>query len=297
MSSVTATAKEADFSSVRDYIALFKPRVISLVVFTGAIGLFLAPGNIHPLLAITAIISIALGSGAAGAINMWYESDLDAKMKRTKNRPIPSGRVSPQNALEFGSVFAFASVFIMGVAVNFFAAGLLLAAILFYVFIYTFWLKRRTPQNIVIGGVPGAMPPLIGWAAVTGSVSIEPIILFAIIFMWTPPHFWALSLYRSDDYENAGIPMLPVVSGIAETKKQILIYTILLITLTSAPYLIDMSGFIYLVGASVLGAYFLFHAVKVFFSKSDKTALSMFKYSILYLFLLFSLFVADKVFG
>lgn len=282
-------------TEISDYIALLKPRVMSLVVFTGFAGLFLAPGNIHPLIASIAIFCIALGSGAAGAINMWYESDIDAKMERTKNRPIPSGRVLPENAFDFAAVCAFASIFIMAVAVNYTAASLLLLAILFYVFVYTIWLKRITPQNIVIGGAAGAFPPVIGWTAVTGSIDIEPLIMFAIIFMWTPPHFWALSLYKSADYRKAGIPMLPVVSGKGETRKHMLIYTVFLLPVTIAPYFIGESNIIYLAGASFLGIYFLYHAVAVFISKTEKSARRMFRFSIVYLFLLFMLMIVDKV--
>ncbi len=312
----TATANIASYQSVagvRDYISLLKPRVMSLVVFTGFVGLYLAPGAINPLIAAVAVFCIALGSGAAGAINMWYERDIDAIMQRTQSRAIPTGRILPENALDFALVCAFASVFIMSVAVNFLAGALLLAAILYYVFVYTTWLKRRTPQNIVIGGAAGAFPPMIGWAAVTGGLSIEPLILFAIIFMWTPPHFWALSLYRSDDYAKAGIPMLPVTSGIAETVKQMLIYTILLVPLTLMPYFMNMSGVVYLVGACLLGAGFLSHAITVRKSsefgirssesqedsaaKLESAARKMFGFSILYLFGIFLLLVIDRAIG
>ncbi len=211
-----------------DFLALLKPRVTSLVVVTGLVGVMMAPGAIHPLIALVAVLCIAIGSGAAGAINMWYDRDIDAIMERTRGRPIPTGRIAPGDALGFGVVLAIGSVAMMGLAVNVVAAGLLAAAILFYVFVYTMWLKRRTPQNIVIGGAAGAFPPMIGWAAVTGTVSVESALLFALIFFWTPPHFWALALYRRGDYEKAGIPMLPVVAGKTETKKQMIAYTILL---------------------------------------------------------------------
>ncbi|MDP1964063.1 MAG: heme o synthase, partial [Reyranella sp.] len=211
---------------VRDYVDLLKPRVMSLVVFTGLVGVLIAPAHLHPFTAALAVLAIALGSGAAGAINMWYERDLDALMARTRNRPLPAGRVAPDDALGLGVLLSIFSVLLMAVATNFVAAALLAAAILFYVFVYTIWLKRRTPQNIVIGGAAGAFPPMIGWAAVTGDVSAVSIALFLLIFLWTPPHFWALALYRCDDYRRAGVPMLPVVAGARETKRQMLIYTV-----------------------------------------------------------------------
>ncbi|MGH6618226.1 MAG: heme o synthase, partial [Alphaproteobacteria bacterium] len=226
------TASAADevtpFGELGDYIALMKPRVMSLVVFTGLAGMLVAPGHLHWLLASVAVLCIAVGAGASGAINMWYDRDIDAVMERTRRRPLPLGRIAPEEALTFGVVLASGSVFLMGVAVNWTAAALLALTVLFYVFVYTIWLKRRTPQNIVIGGAAGAFPPMIGWAAVTGDVSLESFTLFALIFMWTPPHFWALSLYRCGDYAAAGVPMLPVVAGKTETKRQMLIYTILL---------------------------------------------------------------------
>lgn len=296
MQTHTATQSQEDESQVRDYVALLKPRVMSLVVFTGMAGIFLAPGHIHPLIAAIAVMCIALGSGAAGAINMWYERDVDALMKRTQNRPIPAGRVAAQGALEFATVMACASVFIMAVGVNFVAAALLAVAILFYVFIYTVWLKRRTPQNIVIGGAAGAFPPMIGWAAVTGSVSLESLILFAIIFVWTPPHFWALALYKSDDYAKAGIPMLPVIKGSDETRRQIVLYTLLLVAVSFAPLVIGMSGVVYAIGAGLLGIEFLRLACKLYRSYSEPLARKTFYFSISYLFLLFVLLMVDKVF-
>jgi protoheme IX farnesyltransferase len=284
-------------ASVRDFVELLKPGVMSLVVFTGFVGMALAPGNIHPFIGAVAIFCIALGSGASGAINMWYERELDAKMKRTKNRPLPAGRMLPSTAIEYAVMMAFSSVFIMAVAVNFVAAALLLAAILFYVFIYTMWLKPRTPQNIVIGGAAGAFPPMIGWAAVTCDISLSPLVLFAIIFMWTPPHFWALALYRCQDYAKAGIPMLPVVAGEAETKKQILIYTLLLAPLSLAPSLLGFSGIIYLVGAATFSGIFIWHSVRLFVSGGEREAMQAFGYSIVYLFVLFSLLLVDKIFS
>ncbi len=288
-------APVVESGEIRDYISLLKPRVMSLVVFTGLVGLFLAPNVLHPLFAIIAIFCIALGSGSAGAINMWYERDIDALMERTKNRAIPSGRLSPESAFDFAIVMSFSSVFLMLLFVNIVAALLLLIAILYYVFIYTIWLKKRTPQNIVIGGASGAFPPLIGWAAVTGGISIEPIILFAIIFIWTPPHFWSLSLYRCKDYEKAGIPMLPVVSGTDETKRQILIYTIFLLPVVASPFFIGMSGLVYLIGSSLLSLLFLMHAIKVFRNPVEANARKMFKFSIFYLFAVFSLLVIDRL--
>ena len=215
-------------AGVADFFALLKPRVMSLVVFTGFAGMLAAPGHLHPLLSAIAILCIAVGAGAAGAINMWYDADIDALMSRTAERPIPAGRMEQSEALAFGVVLAVGSVLTMALAINFVAAALLALTILFYVFVYTVWLKRRTPQNIVIGGAAGAFPPMVGWAAVTGDVTLASISLFAIIFMWTPPHFWALSLFRAGEYARAGIPMLPVVAGVRETKRQILIYTAIL---------------------------------------------------------------------
>ena len=229
-------------SEVRDYVLLLKPRVMSLVVFTAFAGLVVAPGHLHPLLATVAILCIAVGAGASGAINMWYERDIDAGMARTRNRPLPRGRIAPGDALGFGVVLAVVSVVMMGLAVNHVAAGLLALTICFYVFVYTMWLKRRTPQNIVIGGASGAFPPMIGWAAVTGQVSVESLLLFAIIFLWTPPHFWSLSLFRAGDYGKVGIPMLPVVAGKRETKRQMLLYSFVLVPVTLGPWLIGMSG-------------------------------------------------------
>jgi len=291
----SAVIAEPQETTVRDYFALLKPRVMSLVIFSGLAGLLLAPGHIHPVLGFVAILAIALGSGASGAINMWYDRDIDAIMKRTRNRPIPGGRMSPEDALDFGVTIAVFSIFLMAVAVNLVAAGLLLSAILFYVFVYTMWLKRSTPQNIVIGGAAGAFPPMIGWAAVTGNISLESFILFAIIFMWTPPHFWALSLYKSEDYQRAGVPMHPVVHGHQSTKKQMLIYTLLLFPVTLMPVILHQAGMIYMIAATILGTYFIYHAVIVYNDPLHKKAPAMFKYSILYLFLIFTFLVIDKV--
>jgi protoheme IX farnesyltransferase len=281
----------------RDYVALLKPRVMSLVVFTGFAGLVVAPGDLHWLLGAVAVLCIAVGAGAAGAINMWYDRDIDAVMERTRGRPIPGGRIAPEEALTFGVVLAFASVFLMALAVNFAAAGLLALSILFYVFVYTMWLKRRTPQNIVIGGAAGAFPPMIGWAAVTGNVGIEGLLLFLLIFLWTPPHFWALALYRCGDYAAAGVPMLPVVAGARETRRQILIYTLLLVPVSAMPVLIGFVGWIYGITAAVLGAVFIAAAISVWFDETDRSAKRMFGFSILYLFVLFASLIVDAAMG
>lgn len=278
---------------MRDYIALLKPRVMSLVVFSGAVGLLVAPGEIHPFLGAVAVLCIAIASGAAGAINMWYDRDIDAIMTRTRLRPIPLGKIPAAEALSFGVILASFSVALMALAVNWTTALLLAAAVLFYVFIYTAWLKRRTPQNIVIGGAAGAFPPMIGWAAVTGSVSLESAVLFALIFFWTPPHFWALALYRAGDYEKAGVPMLPVVAGARATKKQIIAYSVLLLPLALAPWALGMTGAIYGVAAIVLGSLFLLGAIAVWFDESDKAPRRLFGYSILYLFALFAVMAFD----
>ncbi len=278
---------------VRDFVALLKPRVMTLVVFSGAAGLLAAPGEIHPLLGAVAILCIAIGAGAAGAINMWYDRDIDAIMARTRGRPIPLGRVPAAEALSFGVILALFSVALMALAVNWVAAALLAGATLFYVFIYTIWLKRRTPQNIVIGGAAGAFPPMIGWACVTGDVGIESILLFAVIFLWTPPHFWALALYRQGDYAKAGVPMLPVVAGVRETKKQIIIYSALLLPLAVAPWPLGIAGPIYGAAAVVLGLLFLAGSVAVWFDETDKSARRLFGFSILYLFALFGVLALD----
>src|SRR6185369_6487756 len=238
----TVTNLSADFATtaegarVADFLQLLKPRVMSLVVFSGIAGMVAAPGHIHPLLAAVAVLCIAVGAGASGAINMWYDRDIDAIMSRTRGRPIPMGRIDPSEAAGFGAVLAIGSVGLMALAVNLLAAGLPAVAILFYVFVYTIWLKSRTPQNIVIGGAAGAFPPMIGWAAVTGHITLAPIMLFLLIFMWTPPHFWALALFRTGDYAKAGVPMLPVVAGARATKIQMLIYTLILFPIALAPW-------------------------------------------------------------
>jgi heme o synthase len=283
--------------AVRDYIALLKPRVMSLVVFTGFVGLYLAPGHLHPVLAVIAVLCIAVAAGAAGAINMWYDRDIDALMRRTRSRPLPAGRMAPGDALGFGCTLAGGSVLVMGLGLNWSAAALLALTIAFYVFVYTVWLKRRTPQNIVIGGAAGAFPPIVGWAAVTGDVGFSALALFAIIFFWTPPHFWALSLYRAGDYANAGIPMLPVVAGARETKKQMLAYTVALWPVALAPVLLGVAGWLYGAAALLLSALFTLMAVRVWRDATDRSSKEMFAYSVLYLFLLFAFLVVDRAPG
>ena len=298
------TASGADTSEVRDWIALLKPRVMSLVVFSGLVGLLVAPAAIHPVLGLTAILCIAVAAGAAGAINMWYDRDIDALMRRTARRPIPAGRIEPGEALAFGVTLSFASVTVMGLATNWVAAGGLAFSILFYVLVYTMWLKRRTAQNIVIGGAAGAFPPVIGWAAATGDITLVPLLLFAIVFMWTPPHFWALSLWAHGDYVRAGVPMLPVTSGARETRRQILIYTVALIPVSLSPWFVGFSGPAYAAAATLLGAWFLRHAWRVWREAQDGTGRSLvndaaaratFKYSLSYLFALFAVLAADKL--
>ncbi|MBE89633.1 MAG: protoheme IX farnesyltransferase [Rhodospirillaceae bacterium] len=277
-----------------DFIQLLKPRVMSLVVFSGLAGLLVAPGTLHPILAVVAVLCIAVGAGASGAINMWYDRDIDAVMERTQTRPIPMGRMIPGDALGFGVVLAIGSVTVMGLAVNIVAASLLALAILFYVFVYTVWLKRRTPQNIVIGGASGAFPPMIGWAAVTGSVGVESFVLFAMIFFWTPPHFWALSLLAHSEYEKAGVPMLPVVAGQRETKRQMLLYTLLLLPLALAPTFMGIAGWLYGGVAAVMGVLFCMAALAVWYGEGDRAPKRMFGFSIFYLFVLFALMIADR---
>ena len=282
---------------VADFVELLKPRVMSLVVFTGAAGLAVAPGSVHPVLAAVAVLCIAVGAGASGAINMWYERDIDALMTRTAGRPLPTGRVEPAEALSLGVILALFSVMLMGLALNWVAAALLALAIGFYVFVYTVWLKRRTPQNIVIGGAAGAFPPMIGWAAATGEVSVASIALFALIFFGTPPHFWALALVKSADYARAGVPMLPVVAGARETKRQMLIYTLLLLPIALAPTLLGIAGWIYGAAAILLGLLFVLAAVRVWYDETERSAWAMFGYSILYLFVLFALLIVDATGG
>ncbi|MFL6855248.1 MAG: heme o synthase [Sphingomicrobium sp.] len=299
MTSVPLTETQQLPADWRDLLALTKPRVMSLVVFTGLCGLLAAPGPIHPVLGFTAVLCIALGAGAAGALNQWYEADLDAKMKRTASRPLPAGRMTRQTALHFGVGLAIFSVILMGLAANPLAAGILAVSILFYVLVYTVWLKRRTAQNIVIGGAAGAFPPLIGWVAVTGNVSALPLLLFAIIFLWTPPHFWALSLFVRSDYANAGVPMLPVVAGIESTRRQILFYTLPMIAAAIAPWALGLTGWIYGLASVALNVTFLALAFGVFANKaSEPKAMGpekrLFAFSIIYLFGLFAALVVDR---
>jgi protoheme IX farnesyltransferase len=284
-------------AAVGDYVQILKPRVMSLVVFTGFVGLIVAPGHLHPVLAAIAVLCIAVGAGASGAINMWYDRDIDAVMRRTAQRPLPAGRMEPGEALGFGIVLGVGSVVVMGLAVNWAAAALLALTIAFYVFVYTIWLKRRTPQNIVIGGAAGALPPLIGWAAVTGDIGWGALALFAIIFFWTPPHFWALSLYRSGEYAAAGVPMLPVVAGPRETKKQMLLYTIVLWPVSLSPWVLGLAGPVYAISVGVLSLAFTGAAVAVWRDQGDRAARRMFAFSLLYLFLIFTILLADHLGG
>jgi protoheme IX farnesyltransferase len=284
-------------ATVGDYLQILKPRVMSLVVFTGFVGLVLAPGHLHPVLAAVAVLCIAVGAGASGAINMWYDRDIDAVMRRTAMRPLPAGRMMPGEALGFGVVLGVGSVVVMGLAVNWAAAALLALTIAFYVFVYTIWLKRRTPQNIVIGGAAGALPPLIGWAAVTGDIGWGAVALFAIIFFWTPPHFWALSLYRAGEYAAAGVPMLPVVAGPRETRRQMLLYTLMLWPASLAPWLLGLAGPVYAVSVAALSLAFTGAAVRVWHDETDRSARQMFGFSLLYLFLIFSLLLIGHIGG
>jgi len=288
------THTETD-ASIRDYVTLMKPGVMSLVVFTGAVGLFLAPGSIHPFIGLVAVLAIALGSGAGAVINMWFDRDMDAVMKRTQKRPIPAGRIAAEDALAMGLMLSFLSVGLLGIATNWVAAFWLGFAILFYGVIYTMLLKRTTPHNIVIGGAAGALPPVIGWAAVTGTTPLFPWLLFLVIFLWTPPHFWALALYRHDDYKNAHVPMLPVVAGPRATKRQILLYSLLLAASAIAPALFGFAGILYLAAAGLLSLRFVMGALTVLRSDNPRDAMRLFGFSILYLFALFTALVADRV--
>lgn len=293
-----AQAFEGQVSQARvgDYLALLKPRVMSLVVFTAMVGIVLSPGGLHPFLALLAIACIAVGAGASGALNMWYDADIDAVMSRTVNRPIPAGRISRQDTLVFGVVLAVASVVMLGLATNWLAAGLLAFTIFFYIVVYTMGLKRRTPQNIVIGGAAGAFPPLVGWAAVTGSIDWLPVVMFAIIFLWTPPHFWALALYKRGDYEAAGVPMMPNVAGDRSTKTQILVYSIILAAAAMVPGFMGF-GAIYTVVAAVTGIVFIALAWRLWRTEANiamkRGARTLFSYSLSYLFVLFLALVVD----
>ncbi|MDP9127242.1 MAG: heme o synthase [Pseudomonadota bacterium] len=282
-------------ASVGDYVSLLKPRVMSLVVFSGLAGLLVAPGHIHPLIGFVAILCIALASGGSAAINMWFDRDIDAVMHRTRNRAIPAGRLLPEAALELGGTFIFAAVALMWLAVNGLAACLLAFAAGFYIFVYTMWLKRRTPQNIVIGGAAGAFPPVIGWAAVTGGIAWPAVVLFLIIFIWTPPHFWALALYRNEDYRRAQIPMMPVIKGERRTKIEMLLYTLLLFPLSLAPAWLNIAGPVYFGAAVLLSGVFVVCALRVLRDRTHKAARQMFAYSILYLTLLLTVLMAEHV--
>ena len=294
-----AYAPRISEAEVSDYIALLKPRVMSLVIFTALVGLVIAPGHVHPVLAITSILCIAVGAGASGALNMALEGDIDAKMTRTANRPIPRGRITPPEAMAFGMTLAFFSVITLGILVNWIAGALLAFTIFFYVVIYTMLLKRWTTQNIVIGGAAGALPPVVAWAAATGSLSVEPLLLFLIIFFWTPPHFWALALFRSDDYARAGVPMLPVVAGADATRLQILLYTIVLVAVAAAPWPLGYFDAIYGVASLVLGAVMLALAINVYCRRERSQSLranrKLFAFSILYLFALFATLLLEVV--
>jgi protoheme IX farnesyltransferase len=300
MTSIPVTQAEPLPADWRDLFALTKPRVMSLVVFTGLCGLIAAPGAMNPILGFTAVLCIALAAGAAGALNQWYESDIDALMKRTAKRPLPAGRMTRQTALHFGVGLSVFSVVLMGLATNAVAAFWLAISILFYVFVYTIWLKRRTAQNIVIGGAAGAFPPLIGWAAATGDVTALPALLFAIIFLWTPPHFWALSLFVRTDYAAAGVPMLPVVAGNAVTRRHVLLYTLPMVLAAVAPWPMGLTGWVYGTVAVALNAIFLWLAIAVARNSATEPAgmapeKALFKFSILYLFILFGALVADRL--
>jgi len=296
----TATTSFHGLASAKDLFALTKPRVMSLVIFTAICGLLAAPGTIHPVIGFTAILAISLGAGASAALNQWYEADIDAEMKRTQDRPLPAGRMSRETALHFGVGLSVFSVVLMGVAVNWFSAIFLAFSIFFYAVVYTIWLKRSTPQNIVIGGAAGAFPPAIGWAAVTGDLTLMPALLFAIIFFWTPPHFWALALFVNSDYSKAGVPMMPVVAGRQSTRKQIFAYSFILAAVAVAPFALGMTGLVYGLTAILLSVIFCLLSSRVVLSKTiESTEMEaekqLFKFSIFYLFVLFAALVADKL--
>jgi len=293
------TLKLNYFSSIKAFFNLMKPRVMSLVIFTCAVGLLIAPEKIKFADAIFSLIAVALGSGAAGALNMWYESDLDSLMTRTCLRPIPTGKLSKNQALVFGIISSIVSVISLYIFSNLIAATTLAITILFYVFVYTIWLKRKTAQNIVIGGAAGALPPVIGWAIATNGISLEPIILFLIIFVWTPSHFWALSLYKTEDYRKARIPMLPITSGIKTTKFNIFIYSLILFPTVLLPYFFNFSGSVYLLATAIMSLYYMLLAYKLLIEKNPnsekKIASKLFAYSILYLFMIFVFILIDKI--
>ena len=289
-------------SSWRDWLSLLKPRVVTLVVLTGIVGMMVAPGHMNPVVAMVAVLCIAIAAGAAGAINMWYDRDIDAVMRRTSSRALPMGKIEPSEALTFGIVLSAASVMVMALATNLVAAAWLALSIGFYVFVYTMWLKRRTAQNIVIGGAAGAFPPIIGWAAVTGDVTVMPLLLFAIVFLWTPPHFWSLALYACKDYGRAGVPMLPVVAGAKHTRMQILLYTLVLTPVSVLPWVLGYAGPVYGLTAIALGFGFILSAVLVWRDKQDAQGVSLtkdaparaaFRYSLAYLAVLFAAVAVD----
>lgn len=285
-------------SSVGDFISLLKPRVMSLAVFTSICGIILAPTSIHPFFFFISILCISVGAGASGAINMWYDKDIDSLMERTKKRAVPLGRIESLDALGFGIILSIISTILLGLSVNYVAALLLAFSIFFYVCIYTIWLKRRTPQNIVIGGASGAFPPVIGWACSTGDITLFPTLLFFIIFFWTPPHFWALALYKDIEYSKANVPMLPVVKGQRETKKQILIYSLVLFVISMLPFTLSFSGYFYLVSSFLLNLYFCYLSYLLFKSEDEKNSFyapKLFKFSIIYLYLIFSSLVVDSL--
>jgi protoheme IX farnesyltransferase len=292
---------QPSIAGVGDYLALMKPRVMSLVVFTALVGMMIAPGHVHPVIGLTALICIAVGAGAAGALNMWYDADIDAVMTRTAGRPIPRRRIAPGEALGFGVTLACFSAAVLGLLVNWLCAALLAFTIFFYVVVYTVWLKRCTPQNIVIGGAAGALPPVIGWAASTGTVSFEPVLLFLIVFVWTPPHFWALALTRVEDYARASVPMLPVVAGRQETKRQILLYSAVLALVGALPWLLGYRSAIYGAAAILAGAVMVVLAACLLLEREEKraqrAALRLFGFSILYLFALFAMLLLDAIAG
>lgn len=300
MSDSTNASGMTGEARVEDYLALLKPNVMQLVVFTAIVGLVVAPGGINPFVGIIAIVCIAIGAGASGALNMWYDSDIDAIMSRTQNRPIPAGRISREEALVFGLVLSVFSVALLGLATNWVAAGLLAFTIFFYAVVYSMWLKRSTPQNIVIGGAAGAFPPMVGWAAVTGTVSLESVVLFLIIFLWTPPHFWALALYKQSDYGAAGIPMMPNVAGERSTQRQIFVYTLLLAATAMVPTVLGFAGWIYTVVAVITGLSFVALSWRLLRTQESvamrKAARVVFNYSLSYLFVVFFAFMADNLF-
>ncbi|HEV7254856.1 MAG TPA: heme o synthase [Mesorhizobium sp.] len=291
-----ASAARLSEATAGDFLVLMKPRVMSLVVFTAFVGMAAAPAMPHPVIAAVAVLAIAVGAGASGALNMWYDADIDRLMRRTKSRPIPSGRVEPEQALAFGMVLAALSVGTLGVLVNWVAGALLAFTIFFYAVVYTMWLKRRTPQNIVIGGAAGAFPPVVGWAAATGSISLESVILFGIIFLWTPPHFWALALFKTDEYGRAGVPMMPNVAGLASTRRQIFAYALVVAPFAVLPWALGFTTALYGLGAALLGVVFVWHAWRVLRMGEGREmapAKALFGFSLVYLFAVFALYLAD----